>query len=87
MLLKGWKNIHSIPPKNIFQIRKSQQDAKLNKNLRNAAKNHLTEMEMLDADKSQVGDIREKDEEKDEENIYVPTTDSYFYVVTMIYIC
>lgn len=49
----------------------------------NIIKNHLIEIEIFDGDKSQVGNIKENDKEKDEENIYISTANSYFHAVAI----
>ena len=69
---------------NILQIRKSQQDAKLDKDLWNVVKNHSMEIEILNGDKSQTGDIGEDDKEEDNENIDLPTADLYSHAAVMM---
>lgn len=45
--------------KNVFQIKKSQQDAKLDRDFQNTAKNEMMEVEIFDIDDSSTDDIEE----------------------------
>lgn len=78
---EGLKKYAFYIAKNLFQIRKSQQDGKLDRDLRNVVKKHLIKIEIFDDDKSQAGNIKEDDKKKDKENIYISTADSYSYAV------
>ncbi len=69
--------------KNILQIRKSQLDAKLDRDLRNAAKNHAMETEMFDGEDTNADDKEEDIEEEGEENIDLPMADSYSHAVAI----
>lgn len=55
--------------------------------MRNTAKNHSIEMEMLDGNESQAGNIGEDDEKEDEENIDISIADSYSHAVVMTRMC
>lgn len=55
--------------KNIFQIRESQLDAKLDKDLQNFTKNHVIEMEILDNENTDADDRKANIKEKSKENI------------------
>lgn len=71
--------------KNIFQIKKSQLEAKLDKNLQNAAKNYAMKTKMIDSEDINPNN-REKDiEEEDKDNIYVPTADTYSHAVAIMH--
>lgn len=72
--------------KNILQIRKSQQDIKVDRNLRNTTKNHLIKMKIFDNNKSQASDISKNDEKKEEQNIDIFNIDFYSHVVAIMYI-
>lgn len=71
--------------KNILQIRNSQEDAKLCRDLRNAARNHLIDIEIYDGNESQVDNIKEDRDEGDKEDIDVSIMDLFSHAVAMIY--
>lgn len=54
--------------------------------MQNAAKNHSIEIEMLNGNKSQAGNIGENDNEKDEKNINIFTADLYFHAIIIMHI-
>ncbi len=70
--------------KNILQIRKSQLDTKLNRDLKNAARNYqAADAEMIN-DEDNNNDNREKEgEEEPEDDIDVPIANSYSHVVAI----
>lgn len=69
--------------KNVLQIRKSLLDAKLDRDLRNAAKNHAMETEMFDGENTN-SDNRKKDIEKEDKvNIDLPTANTYSHAVVI----
>lgn len=59
---------------------------KLDRNLRNATKNHLIEIELFNNNKSQASNIEENGKKKKEENIDIFIADSYFHTVIIAYI-
>lgn len=63
--------------KNIFQIKKIQQDAKLNRDLRNAAKNLIIEPDIFDSNDSNDYNVKEDLEEENGENLELPISNSY----------
>lgn len=71
----------SYVAKNIIQLRKSQVNAKWDKDLRNTAKKHAMEANLLvDKDvnfENEVEDLKVKDEE----NIVMSITDSFLHAV------
>lgn len=67
--------------KNILQLRKSQVDAKLNRDLWNTAKEHVIEANLLeDEDVNSENEVENLDVE-DKDNIDMSTTDSYSHVI------
>lgn len=69
--------------RNIFQIRKSHEDAKLNRDLRNVAKIYLKNIKIFDNDESQIGNIKKDEEKRDKEDINVLTSDLYSYTIAI----
>ncbi len=73
--------------KNILQIRKSQLDVKLDRNLRNAASIHqVADVEMFNNEEKNDDDREKEGEEEPEDNIDIPTADSYSHTVAIIHI-
>lgn len=72
--------------KNIFQRKKSQQNIKLNRNLRNIAKKFIIDIEIFDSNKINSDNIEEDIEEKDKENLELFTTNSYLHMIAITYI-
>ncbi len=72
--------------KNILQIRKSQLDAKLDRDLRNAARNHQVADAKIFNGNDNNDDVREKKGEKElEDNIDVSTADLYLHAIVIIH--
>lgn len=69
--------------RNIFQLKKSQVDVKLNRGLRNVAKKYVIEKNLLGNEDVNSKNKAEDLEVKDEKNIAMSTTDSYSYAVTI----
>ena len=69
--------------KNILSIRKSQQDAKLDRDLQNATKNKTIEPDVFNGNDSNDDNIEEDLEEGDGENLDLPTANSYSHAVAM----
>ncbi len=68
--------------KNILQISKSQLDAKLNRDLRNVTRNYqAADAKMFDGEDNNDDNREEEGEEEPEDDINVPTADSYSYAV------
>ncbi len=68
--------------KNILQIRKSQLDAKLDRDLRNAARNYqATDVEIFNGEDNNDDNRKKEGEEEPEDDIDVPTANSYLYAV------
>lgn len=67
--------------KNILQIRKSQQDARLDRDLRNTAKNPIIETDIINSNDSNANEIEEDLEEEDRENLELSTANSYSHAV------
>lgn len=70
--------------KNILQIRKSQQDTKLDRDLQNVAKNYIIEINIFIDDENNTNDIKENIEKKDGENLDLPMADSYSHTVPIM---
>lgn len=69
--------------KNIFQIRKSQLNAKLDKDLQNTAKNHTIKTKIFDDKNTNLNNWEEDIEKQEENNIDLPMADTYLYTVTI----
>ncbi len=70
--------------KHILQIKKSQLDAKLHRDLRNVARNHqAADVEIFNGEDNNDDDREEEGEEELENNIDVPTADSYSHAVAI----
>lgn len=72
--------------KNILQIKKSQQNTKLDRDVQNAIKNHIIEIEIFDSNNTNANNLEEDNGEGDEENIDLPIIDLYSYVIVMTHI-
>lgn len=70
--------------KNILQIKKSQLDIKLDRDLRNAINNHqVVDAKIFDNENNNTNDRKKKGKEEPEDNINMPTTDFYSYIVAI----
>lgn len=81
----GLEEYAQYAAKNILQIKKSQLDAKLDRNLRNAAKNRqATDVDTFNNEDNNADDREKEGEEEQENDMDVPTVDSYSHVVVII---
>ena len=71
--------------KNIFQIKKNQLDAKLDRDLQNTAKNHSTKTDLIEGKEVDVDNRVKKVEKKDDNNINLHTAYLYLHTVTIIH--
>lgn len=71
--------------KNIFQLRKSQVNIKLDRDLQNMAKKHVMEVNLLDDENVNFENKAKNLEVKDENDINISTTDLYLYVFTQLH--
>ncbi len=80
----GLEEYAQYTAKNIFQIWKSQLDAKLDRDLRNAVRNYqAADAEMFDGEDNNDDDREEEGEKEPEDDIDVPTADFYSHAVTI----
>ena len=73
--------------KSIFQIRKSQQNIKLDRDLWSTAKNYSMDIEIFDSDENQVNYINENRKKRDKKDIDNLTTDLYSCAVAITCMC
>lgn len=71
--------------KNIIQIRKSQQDAKLDWDLENIVKNSIIETDIFVDGENNAYDMEKDIEEEDGKNLDLSAIDLYTYIATMTY--
>lgn len=72
--------------KDIFQIKKSQQDTKLDRDLQNAAKNYIIKAEIFDTDNNSADGIEKDVEKGDEEILDLPIIKLYLDEIIITYI-
>lgn len=73
--------------KNIFQIRKNQLDAKLDRDLQNIAKNYFIEIKIFNSKETNPNNRKKNIEEEDKKNINLPIIDIYLYAIAIMHIC
>lgn len=71
--------------KNIFQIRKSQENAKLDRDLQNAIKNFIIKPERFDVNNGNTNGIKKDIEKKYGETLDFFIAQLYSYIITKIY--
>lgn len=81
----GLEEYAQYAAKNILQIKKSQLDAKLDRNLRNVVKNRqTTDVDTFNNEDNNADDREKEGEEEQENDMDLPTADSYSHVVVII---
>lgn len=73
--------------KNIFQIRKNQLDAKLDRDLQNATKNYIMETKMFDGKDINFDNGKKDIKKENKDNIDLLAANIYLYTVAITRMC